>query len=330
MSSLPNIDDQRLLFIDKFYSFVNVRSPQDIINLIGEESYKQVTHLYHEVITEIDNKLKLSIDANIINIEFSPIYFINNNITNILEQAPNVIFKDQKNELQQELDNSKVISNEIAINNIITRKERNLTFDRKIKNYVFTSLFRNSSTIKTLLQSNQIVKVFFLSTGSHIILIIINELERIITIFDPSYNSSTRKNEVYVNWILKYSNYPYDNFTFSFFEVNIQNKSDTIKSLDLFCKVWVRWYIYYNFVANASKDQIQLMIDESDKNNIQKEIKLFMLRFIKDDTLTKIANLQNKIDSILQNKMQGGGSINFYNKYKKYKGKYLQIKHNKN
>lgn len=330
MSSLSNIDDQRLLFIDKFYSFVNIRSPQDIINLMGEELYNQINKLYHEVIAEIDNKLRLLIDDKIINIEFNPIIFKDIDIVNALERMSQYLFKEHQDELKEELAQIKNTSNQIGINNIITRKEKTLPFDSKIKNYVFSNLFKNSSTIKTLLQSNQIVKVFFLSTGDHIILIIINEFERIITIFDPSYNDSTRKNEVYVNWILKYFNYLNDNFTFSFFEVNIQEKSDTIKSLDLFCKVWVRWYIYYNFVANASKDQIQEMINKSDKNNIQKEIKLFMLRFIKDDTLTKIAILQNKIDSILQNKMQGGGSINFYNKYKKYKGKYLQIKHNKN
>lgn len=185
-----------------------------------------------------------------------------------------------------------------------------------------------------------------MSGNEHMVSFIIDNNEKNIEFFDPSFNSVS----VYDYLIPLLLCYP-EVFDYQFTVVvdySIQELSNYSSYIDNFCMLWSMHYIYFRFLMYGTTEQYKQMFDtlytdksthltrasfndlmhniKSDASNrLKDEIIIFLTKFLSKDDIESFRQIQENLKNKNNQQIQYGGTRH---KYMKYKFKYLNLKNN--
>jgi len=226
--------------------------------------------------------------------------FINRDVIN------NQYFKEKTGEKLLEL-----FDNENLINNI-PEKESIIKFRKFLKGrleYFREVKFPPGMNFMSKCPFNKMV--LFVSSRSHVIVLIADINTNTVELFDPSYD-----NQLTLGYAKIVSRDIFPGFNIvPALTIHIQAISDQAGFLDLYCRAWCLHYVHWRLNIGISMNEYQDMIIQVIKNDpknsgikLQHEIKSFMLNLVDPNVIFQL------------------GGNKYYHKYIKYKSKYNKLK----
>jgi len=169
-------------------------------------------------------------------------------------------------------------------------------------NNFFSNMFFSKLIFHNSYKSNNILdyNLILIAGERHAMIIIKNNIEREIILFDPSYNIHDDNKYRCLIDIFGHD------YSMKLITLNVQNVESLYQ--DVFCYFWCYHFVYWLFINNVTPETYQLMFRETTTDRYYYEIKMFILKMIKSEEIY-VSNIDK-----------------YWLKYLKYKQKYLKLK----
>lgn len=321
--------DKQYIFMDKFYKLneKQARILQDVkLDRITHENlikYRDaIQSEYEKIIELISDDIKRNIISNLIlephkinEIDFFKRYEINKFIYDRLIDLKNNIstFSWYKEGMKDHdfnrrmtdlltLDNENILK---IVSRYVTQEEDNFLYT--IQQFCFINILKRREELilfRTLFNSYKNIKILFLSTHTHIITFIVNLDNATVEIFDPSYDDKTiNMYYITIKLLINYCGIDSDRLNYEIFNYNLQQASDDDDSVDIFCKAWCYYYIINRHKSMFTMEQFKYIVTSSRRGELQREIKIFLLNYIKKKNpyiLDECVEIINHYQQVLQ------------------------------